>query len=148
MRDLRKQALGLESGKTVSRKARSRQATPNTSPGHSTSGSRGNSRVPSRNASDDEGDFSDATQWSNNSITIDEVLTSDLEQDASEAWVDDLGDRVSEICDRKRSSIQGREEALDEVLQVWHPWDGAFWPEMTFQLFGPILVEQNLRTHF
>ena len=29
-----------------------------------------------------------------------------------EAWIADLGDRINQICDRKRSSVQGREETL------------------------------------
>lgn len=106
MHDLRKQAL-LESGKTVSRKARSKGSTP--------ASSRNNSRVGSRNVSsnvsDDEGELSDTTQWSTNSI--DELITdaanSDMPQDA---WIADLEDRIGQICDRKRSSVQGREETL------------------------------------
>ena len=105
MRDLRKQAL-LESGKTVSRKARSKTGTP--------SSSRGNSRVASRNASrngsDDEGELSDTTQWSTNSI--DELIADPDPDVSSDAWIADLGDRINEICDRKRSSVQGREETL------------------------------------
>ncbi|KAK3714451.1 hypothetical protein LTR37_007757 [Vermiconidia calcicola] len=105
MRDLRKQAL--ESGKTVSRKARSKVTTPSTS--------RANSRVTSRNASrngsDDEGELSDTTQWSTNSI--DELIADAADNDLpQEAWIADLGDRINEICDRKRSSVQGREETL------------------------------------
>ncbi|GAB1737456.1 hypothetical protein NU219Hw_g1596t1 [Hortaea werneckii] len=113
MHDLRKQALGLESGKTMSRKARSKLGTP--SPGGSRSNSaapsRNGSRVPSRNVSDDEGDFSDGTQWSTNSI--DEMIApGDADDEASETWISDLNDRMNEIIDRKRSSAEGREQTL------------------------------------
>ena len=113
MHDLRKQALGLESGKTMSRKARSKLGTP--SPGGSRSNSaapsRSGSRVPSRNVSDDEGDFSDGTQWSTNSI--DEMIApGEAEDEASETWISDLNDRMNEIIDRKRSSAEGREQTF------------------------------------
>ncbi|OTA35479.1 hypothetical protein BTJ68_03797 [Hortaea werneckii EXF-2000] len=113
MHDLRKQALGLESGKTMSRKARSKLGTP--SPGGSRSNSaapsRSGSRVPSRNVSDDEGDFSDGTQWSTNSI--DEMIApGEADDEASETWISDLNDRMNEIIDRKRSSAEGREQTL------------------------------------
>jgi hypothetical protein len=106
MHDLRKKAL-LESGKTTSRKARSKTTTP--------SSSRANSRVASRNgsrnASDDEGELSDTTQWSSHSI--DELIASAADDDLpQEAWIADLENRITEICDRKRSSAQGREDTL------------------------------------
>ena len=105
MRDLRKQAL--ESGKTVSRKARSKVNTPSSSRNNSRVGSRN----VSRNASDDEGELSDTTQWSTNSI--DELIADAADTDMPpEAWIADLGDRINQICDRKRSSVQGREETL------------------------------------
>jgi hypothetical protein len=112
-RDLRKQALGVESGKTVSRKARSKQGTPSTSRGNSTAPSRGGSGVPSRNTSDDEDNGSDVTQWSTNSIDGMIAGPADVDDGLSEEqWISDLGDRMNEICDRKRSSVQGREETL------------------------------------
>jgi hypothetical protein len=66
MHDLRRQAL--ESGKTVSRKARSRvvsaaSSKPN-SRLNSPAQSRANSRNASRQGSDDEDYLSDGTQWS------------------------------------------------------------------------------------
>ena len=106
MHDLRKKAL-LESGKTTSRKARSKTTTPSSSRANS----RVNSRNGSRNVSDDEGELSDTTQWSSHSI--DELIASvDADDLPQEAWIADLEDRISEICDRKRSSAQGREETL------------------------------------
>ncbi len=110
MHDLRKQAL-LESGKTVSRKARSKTGSANNSRPASRANSRPATRNGSRNPSDDEGELSDTTQWSTNSIDelIAEAADNDLPQ---EAWIADLEDRIGEICDRKRSSVQGREESL------------------------------------
>src|SRR5438067_3051897 len=62
MRDLRRQAL--ESGKTVSRKAQSRQSSRTSSKANSATNSRSHSRNPSRHGSDDEeGSLSDETNW-------------------------------------------------------------------------------------
>ena len=106
MHDLRKKAL-LESGKTTSRKARSKTTTPSSSRNNSRVGSRNGSR----NVSDDEGELSDTTQWSSHSI--DELIASAADDDLpQEAWIADLENRINEICDRKRSSAQGREETL------------------------------------
>lgn len=110
-RDLRKQALGLESGKKVSRKARSKQESPSSSRGPSTTPSRNNSRVPSRSTSDDEGELSDTTQWS--VASIDEmIMPADADDELPEFWIRQLQDRIDEICDRKRTSVQGREDSL------------------------------------
>lgn len=38
------------------------------------------------------------------------------QDDGTEAWKQELGDRVEEIIDRKRSSIQGREVALSAFI--------------------------------
>jgi hypothetical protein len=106
MHDLRKQVL-LESGKTVSRKARSRQSTAPPSNGSS----RNPSRAVSRKVSDDEeGNLSDDTVWSTNSI--DEMLAADDSDLHSDAWRSHLEERMEQIIDRKRSSVQGREETL------------------------------------
>ncbi|KAK4552607.1 hypothetical protein LTR86_010251 [Recurvomyces mirabilis] len=114
-RDLRKQAL--ESGKTVSRAARSKLTTPSSSRANSATPSRVGSRVPSRNASDDDEDgLSDTTQWS--TASIDEMISppggggEELEGEGTDAWVGVLDSRMEEIVERKRSSVQGREEAL------------------------------------
>jgi hypothetical protein len=62
MHDLRKQVL-LESGKTLSKKAKAKQAMGSaaSSKQNSPNASRAGSRVASRQASDDEADFSDST---------------------------------------------------------------------------------------
>lgn len=62
MHDLRKQVL-LESGKTVSKKARSRQVSATGSKNVSNGTSRTASRVHSTNVSEDEGDLSDTTSF-------------------------------------------------------------------------------------
>ncbi|KAI9860443.1 MAG: hypothetical protein M1813_006102 [Trichoglossum hirsutum] len=107
MTDLRRRAL--EGGKTVSRKAQSKQS--------SRASSRANSRVNSRNVSrhgsdEEDGNGSDGTNWSVNSV--DEVLAledTDLAGSATD-WQEELGDRIAQILDRKRSSIASREESL------------------------------------
>src|ERR1700761_5600657 len=119
MHDLRKQAL-LESGKTTSRKARSKQAqlspsdrsTPGSSRNASRQGSRQGSRHgSSRAGSEDEGELSDTTEWSRTSM---EDLLADADDDdvPADGWVADLGDRIHQICDRKRTNAHSREETL------------------------------------
>jgi hypothetical protein len=43
--------------------------------------------------------------------SIDEMLSAEAD-DGTEAWKQEFSDRMEEIIDRKRSSIQGRETAL------------------------------------
>ncbi|KAI9699748.1 MAG: hypothetical protein M1836_002783 [Candelina mexicana] len=118
MHDLRRQAL--ESGKTVSKKAQARQSRPTsraTSRTNSTANSRANSRAPSRQGSDDEeGNLSDGTTWSINSI--DEMLALEDNDLPPEAWATELNDRIEQIIDRKRSSVQGREESLSIYARI------------------------------
>ncbi|KAK4152807.1 interferon-related developmental regulator-domain-containing protein [Chaetomidium leptoderma] len=114
MSDLRRRALA--GGKTVSRKARSKPESglssvnhsPNGSPGNSRAGSRANSRPGSRYASEDEfasdSENDDTMTMSTNSVSGDE--------DAGSTWAERLQDRVTELQDRKRSSVQGREATL------------------------------------
>ncbi|KAK4936792.1 hypothetical protein LTR28_010043 [Elasticomyces elasticus] len=124
MHDLRRQAL--ESGKTVSRKARSKQNSASSSHPSSPATSRAASRNPSRNASSDEegggaGDVSDdgSTQWSSNSI--DELLATapDDNTDApADAWKAELAERMDRIVARKKSSAQSREENLSAYAHI------------------------------
>lgn len=44
--------------------------------------------------------------------SIDDMISADTAEDVTEAWKQDLGDRMEEIIDRKRSSTQGREATL------------------------------------
>lgn len=110
MRDLRKKAL-LESGKTTSRKAKSKDSTPPTSRPMSRQNSSTPSRVQSRAGSDDEGDFSDGTEWSTNSIDA-LVASGELDGDGSDAWMAALDERINALIDRKRSSTEGREDVM------------------------------------
>lgn len=50
--------------------------------------------------------------------SIDDMLSADVPEDASEAWKQDLGDRMEEIIDRKRSSVQGRETTLAQYVHM------------------------------
>ncbi|KAL9598873.1 MAG: hypothetical protein Q9219_004213 [cf. Caloplaca sp. 3 TL-2023] len=114
MHDLRRQAL--ESGKTVSRKARSKNASPASSAPSSRAASR--SRAVSRAPSDEEenGNLSDETSFSTNSI--DELLNGDNPDPVTDAWRADLADRIQELLDRKRSSVQGREKCLATYVRT------------------------------
>ncbi|KAI9833637.1 MAG: hypothetical protein M1819_003590 [Sarea resinae] len=115
MHDLRRKAL--ESGKTVSKKAQSKQASRNSSRPNSTPSSRTHSRNASRHGSDEEdGNLSDGTSWSVNSI--DEVLNAEDVDVPAEAWKNELGDRMEQLIDRKRSSVQGREESLAAYVRI------------------------------
>ncbi|KAH6674549.1 interferon-related developmental regulator-domain-containing protein [Halenospora varia] len=133
MHDLRRQAL--ESGKTVSKKAQSRMS----SRASSAANSRVQSRNVSRHASDDEdADMSDSTNWSVNSI--DDMLSLDVPEDATEAWRQDLADRMEEIIDRKRSSVQGRETSLaqyNHILMSHYSYDEI--QSKTSELFPALL---------
>ena len=115
MRDLRKKIL-LESGKTVSRKARSRPESGLGSPAASPAASRAGSRAPSRYASEDE-DFSDS-EYADSIASS--VINSDDNEDAtvSAAWQDRLKDRIAELLDRKRSSAKGRETTLNAFSHI------------------------------
>ncbi|KAJ5110783.1 hypothetical protein N7532_001318 [Penicillium argentinense] len=106
MPDLRRQIF--ESGKTVSRKAASREGSRKTSRAGSKQTSRQSSRATSRHPSDDDeaGYASDDT-----AMSIGSLDDENPEQD-NEDWPQELGDRIQELIDRKRSSVQGREEAL------------------------------------
>ncbi|CAI7646890.1 unnamed protein product [Penicillium crustosum] len=112
MPDLRRQIF--ESGKTVSRKAASREASRTNSPASSKQTSRQGSRNASRAPSDEEdsGFLSDET-----SMSIGSLDDEHPEQDNPD-WEQELGDRIQEILDRKRSSVQGREEALQAFCRL------------------------------
>ncbi|KAI0400228.1 interferon-related developmental regulator-domain-containing protein [Xylaria palmicola] len=113
MRDLRKKIL-LESGKTVSRKARSRPDSLGASPINSPAPSRGASRAASRYASEEE-DLSDSDY--EDSLT-NSVANSDDGDEPIASWTDRLGDRIAELLDRKRSSAKGRETCLSAYTHI------------------------------
>ncbi|KAL8689953.1 MAG: hypothetical protein Q9224_004521 [Gallowayella concinna] len=147
MHDLRRQAL--ESGKTTSRKARSKQASPATSRPNSAPPSRAASRTRavSRADSDDDetGNLSDETSlrlvptqpatyhqasWlvilkpsisltsRSSTNSIDELLNGYASDPITDAWRTDLADRIQELLDRKRSSVQGRERCLASYVRT------------------------------
>lgn len=123
MHDLRKKAL-LESGKTVSRKARSRPdsktATPITSPGHSPHSSRAGSRYASENENSSDSELEDV-------MTMSTASGSDLgggDEDNGRSWTDRLQMRVTQIVaggrsgERKKMSNQEREDMLKSYLHL------------------------------
>ncbi|WYZ41706.1 hypothetical protein EsH8_V_000601 [Colletotrichum jinshuiense] len=127
MHDLRLKVL-RESGKTVSKKARSRpestrgstRNSPNVSPGHSQI----NSPAHSRYASEEEGsddEYEDNMTMSTLSNGSDTGF-----DDATEAsWAQLLQDRIVELQDRKRTNSKGRETTLMSYLHlVKHHYGG------------------------
>jgi hypothetical protein len=50
--------------------------------------------------------------------SIDDMLSTDAPEDATEAWKQRLADLMGEIIDRKRSSVQGREASLAEYVHI------------------------------
>ncbi|KIY02535.1 uncharacterized protein Z520_01000 [Fonsecaea multimorphosa CBS 102226] len=116
--DLRRRAL--ESGKTVSNKAKSKQSSRGSSRGNSAPNSRSASRIQSRDVSDDEdldkGNLSDDTTQSINSI--DALLeTDDINEQTSDAARQELNDVIAELLDRKGSSNKSREDALTTYVK-------------------------------
>ncbi|EAW09181.1 IFRD domain-containing protein [Aspergillus clavatus NRRL 1] len=108
MPDLRRQIF--ESGKTMSRKAASREGSRRPSRATSAQNSTNSSRNASRHPSDeeDEGNLSDDTALSLGSL---DDLADLPDADTSGNWIEELEDVVEDILDRKRSSVLAREEA-------------------------------------
>lgn len=110
--NLRRRAL--ESGKTVSNKAKSKGSSKASSRANSTTNSRANSRLQSRDASDDEdmgGNLSDDTNMSINSI--DELLESDdFNEQTTDVMKQELSKSIDDLLERKGSSVNSREESL------------------------------------
>lgn len=50
--------------------------------------------------------------------SIDEILLHDKNDQPIEAWRAELADRIAELIDRKRSSIQGREKCLTMYIRI------------------------------
>lgn len=116
MREQNLRKIALESGKTTSRKARSKESTPPVSRGSSAQSSPRGSRIASVQGSDDESDFSDILEWYYESCkhSIDALVApSELEDATSgEAWATELEDCANTLIDRKHSSTEGREQYL------------------------------------
>ncbi|KAL4882365.1 interferon-related developmental regulator-domain-containing protein [Aspergillus karnatakaensis] len=115
MPDLRRQVL--ESGKTISRKAASREGSGRNSRTNSAQNSRQTSRNVSRQASDDEdaGCLSDDTAISLGSF--DDLDSLDLENNNTD-WNQELLEVIEDILDRKRSSVFGREETYSAYCRL------------------------------
>ncbi|PLB41771.1 IFRD domain-containing protein [Aspergillus candidus] len=107
MPDLRRQVF--ESGKTISRKAASREGSRRPSRNPSAQASQQSSRNTSRQPSDDEdgGYLSDDTALSIGSL--DDLA--DLPEPDNTNWTEELADVIQDILERKRSSILSREES-------------------------------------
>lgn len=50
--------------------------------------------------------------------SIDELLNGDTPDPITDAWRVDLADRIQELIDRKRSSVQGREKCLATYIRT------------------------------
>ena len=50
--------------------------------------------------------------------SLDEILNADDLDQSPEVWKSELSDRIEEITDRKRSSVQGREKALATYVHI------------------------------
>jgi len=50
--------------------------------------------------------------------SIDEVLAHEDSEQTLEQWTAELADRTEQIIDRKRSSVQGREESLASYVRI------------------------------
>lgn len=107
--DLRRRAL--ESRKTVSRKQALKVTSTPSSPASSRPGSNSTSRAGSRNVSrqgsdEEDGNLSDSTAWSTNSI--DNMLAAD----DGATWETELSTRIENILGRNRRRLEQREEDL------------------------------------
>ncbi|KAK4942462.1 hypothetical protein LTR10_017758 [Elasticomyces elasticus] len=116
--DLRRRAL--ESGKTVSKKAISKQSSRGSSRANSAANSRAASRAQSREVSDDEdpgnGNLSDDTTQSINSI--DALLESeDFNEQTTDATREQLNSTIDDLLERKGSSSKSREESLTSYVR-------------------------------
>jgi len=116
--DLRRRAL--ESGKTVSGKARSKQSSRESSKVNSATNSRAASRVASRDVSDDEddgnGNLSDETTQSINSI--DALLESDdFNEQTTDVMRSQVTDAIDRLLERKGSSNKSREANLTTYVR-------------------------------
>lgn len=50
--------------------------------------------------------------------SIDEMLTPDNNEQSMDTWRAELADRIEELIDRKRSSVQGREKCLTTFIRI------------------------------
>lgn len=121
MHELRKKVL-LESGKTLSKKAKSRPESgrvsavpsPKLSPNGSRPGSRPSSRPVSRQVSDDEDGYDFDSE--DDIATVSSMSMSD--ENGGAPWAERLRDRIGELQDRKRSSAEGRVTTLKVYIHL------------------------------
>ena len=139
-RDLRRQAL--ESGKTVSRKARARLASGQSSitgsgltsrnnsprlsparlsPAHSPlvspGGSRPGSRAASRQGSDDEADF-DSDDFASSIASLDLNRFQEFDNASPEVWQQELDECTEQIIERARN-LRNTAAAREEMLAIY-----------------------------
>ncbi|KAI1635323.1 interferon-related developmental regulator-domain-containing protein [Biscogniauxia mediterranea] len=140
MPDLRKKIF-LESGKTVSRKARSRpestRGSPGNSPVTSRNGSRANSRANSRYASEEE----DLTESEYDDSVASSIINSDDGEDVVATWPDRLHFRMEALIDRKRSNAKGRESTLTAYTHIIRHHYAAEYVESRFSELIPALLK-------
>ncbi|KAI1484761.1 interferon-related developmental regulator-domain-containing protein [Biscogniauxia mediterranea] len=141
MPDLRKKIF-LESGKTVSRKARSRpestRGSPGNSPVTSRNGSRATSRANSRYGSEEE----DLTESEYDDSVASSIINSDDGEDVVAAtWPDRLHFRMEALIDRKRSSAKGRESTLTAYTHIIRHHYAAEYVESRFSELIPALLK-------
>jgi len=119
-KDLRKQAL--RGGKTTSKKAerQSKESTPASSRPSSTRASRAASRIASRDVSDDDDAYSSLSDETNQSInSVDAFLENDeFRETDHEALKARLRERIEQILERKGSSAESREIALQHYNRM------------------------------
>lgn len=46
------------------------------------------------------------------------MISADTPDEPTEIWIQNLKDRIEEIIDRKRSSVQGRESSLAQYVHI------------------------------
>ncbi|OTB00863.1 hypothetical protein M426DRAFT_75552 [Hypoxylon sp. CI-4A] len=114
MHDLRKKIF--ESGKTVSRKARSRQQSAQPSPASSRAGSRAGSRATSRHASEEEDNSSDYEY--NDSLASSIVASEDGDDTGPTPPQEILHNHIVDLLDQKRDSGQDREDKLTAYTEL------------------------------
>ncbi|KAF8433631.1 interferon-related developmental regulator-domain-containing protein [Terfezia claveryi] len=107
----------LNPNKTISRKAHSRASSAASSRAGSRVASRVNSAQVSRQGSEDEYETDDAATVISQGTQLDDIIGHDFHVDAR-SWEEVLADRIEEICDRKRSSVEGRENAYSAYIRL------------------------------
>jgi len=106
----------LNPNKTISKKALSKTGSAASSRAGSRATSRVNSAQVSRQGSEDEYETDDAATVISQNTQLDDIGEHDFHAD-SRTWEEVLADRIEEICDRKRSSVEGRENSYSAYIR-------------------------------